>query len=147
MKTWHIFVSELNGNNPDSRMRPSVAFSVSGSKGNRHEHATPASRSLCLGCPNTISTTKYYPDLKNATLWSRSSSLGCFPYPSVAFFVSGVWETIQTWRTRPCVAFFVSGWWKREGQVGFGLGGVDGAFRHVRQLCVVVVMASGLGCS
>ena len=44
-------MSELNGNNPDSRMRPSVAFSVSGSKGNT-------------------------PDMKDVTQWSRSSCLG-----------------------------------------------------------------------
>jgi len=47
----------------------------------RHEDTTPASRSLCLGCPTTLPTPHYHPDPKNATLWSRFLCLGRFPYP------------------------------------------------------------------
>jgi len=57
----------------------------------RHEHVTPVSRSLCLGCP----TPHYHPDLKNTTLWSCSLCLGVslpFSPPS----------TTQTRKTCPC---------------------------------------------
>ena len=60
----------------------------------RHEHATAASRSSCLGCPTTLPTPHYHLDTKNATTWSRSSCLGVslpFSPPS----------TTQTQRTRP----------------------------------------------
>ena len=57
----------------------------------RHEHTTPASRSLCLGCPTTLPT----PTTTQTHLWSRSLGLGVslpFSPPS----------TTQTRRTRPC---------------------------------------------